>query len=112
MFTRKALIKHIESFLVELIAAGYDPTKVILFGSYANGSPTEMSDIDLAVWDARFTGSGTVDVTPIASIISKHQRIELHPFAEGETEEINPFISEIVKKGIRLQIPSLIINLS
>jgi predicted nucleotidyltransferase len=35
--------------IVKQIAEGYQPIKVILFGSYAHGKPTEDSDIDLLI---------------------------------------------------------------
>jgi predicted nucleotidyltransferase len=35
--------------IVKRIAEGYQPTKVILFGSHAWGQPTEDSDIDLLI---------------------------------------------------------------
>jgi predicted nucleotidyltransferase len=35
--------------MVEKIRAGYDPQRIILFGSYAYGEPTEHSDIDLLI---------------------------------------------------------------
>ena len=35
--------------LVDEIALGYKPEKIYLFGSYANGNPTEDSDIDLFI---------------------------------------------------------------
>jgi uncharacterized protein len=35
--------------IVLKIAQGYDPDKIILFGSYANGIPDEHSDLDLLV---------------------------------------------------------------
>jgi len=35
--------------MVERIRVGYDPERIILFGSYAYGEPTEHSDIDLLV---------------------------------------------------------------
>lgn len=35
--------------LVKEIARGYQPEKIYLFGSYANGSPTYDSDIDLFI---------------------------------------------------------------
>lgn len=35
--------------LVNEIARGYQPEKIYLFGSYANGSPTYDSDIDLFI---------------------------------------------------------------
>ncbi|MEK7679063.1 MAG: nucleotidyltransferase domain-containing protein [Deltaproteobacteria bacterium] len=37
------------SNIVELLKKGYKPEKVILFGSYAWGSPTEESDIDILI---------------------------------------------------------------
>ncbi|OIN95978.1 hypothetical protein AUJ66_07730 [Candidatus Desantisbacteria bacterium CG1_02_38_46] len=35
--------------IVNQVKDGYDPEKIILFGSYAWGKPTEYSDIDLLV---------------------------------------------------------------
>jgi predicted nucleotidyltransferase len=35
--------------IVKKIVSGYNPDKIILFGSYANGKPTEDSDLDLMV---------------------------------------------------------------
>lgn len=35
------------SEIVDKIASGYDPDKIILFGSYAAGNPNEHSDLDL-----------------------------------------------------------------
>ena len=37
------------SEIVNKIAAGYNPDKIILFSSYATGSPNEDSDLDLFV---------------------------------------------------------------
>jgi len=105
MLTRKALTHYINSFIADLKTAGYEPTKVILFGSYAAGQPHEESDIDLAVWDKRFVGLGTVDIVPILSIISKYPQLELHPFHTDETEDDNPFIGEITRLGTELYNP-------
>ncbi|GAA3998276.1 nucleotidyltransferase domain-containing protein [Hymenobacter fastidiosus] len=35
--------------IVRRIVAGYQPDRIILFGSYAYGTPTEDSDLDLLV---------------------------------------------------------------
>jgi predicted nucleotidyltransferase len=32
-----------------MIASGYNPEKIILFGSFANGNPDENSDLDLFI---------------------------------------------------------------
>ena len=37
------------SEIVNKIASGYKPDKIILFGSYARGNPDEDSDLDLFV---------------------------------------------------------------
>ncbi len=36
-------IEEIKNIIIDTV----DPEKIILFGSYANGSPTEQSDVDL-----------------------------------------------------------------
>lgn len=100
MLTRKALNQRIENFIADIKTAGYSPSRVVLFGSYANGRPTDLSDIDLAVWDKKFIGCGTKDIEPIASIVSKYPLLELHPFSEDDTESNNPFVKEITRYGI------------
>jgi len=40
--------EQIES-VVQVIVEGYEPMKIILFGSYAYGHPTKDSDLDLLV---------------------------------------------------------------
>jgi len=40
--------KQIES-VVQVIVEGYEPMKIILFGSYAYGHPTKDSDLDLLI---------------------------------------------------------------
>jgi uncharacterized protein len=42
-------IQTILDEIVKKIIAGYSPRKIILFGSYAYGMPTEDSDIDLLI---------------------------------------------------------------
>lgn len=100
MLTRKTLNQRISDFVTDLKLAGYSPTRVVLFGSYAKGKPNELSDIDLAVWDKKFTGCGTADIEPIASIVSKYPLLELHPFSEEDTENNNPFVKEILTHGV------------
>jgi predicted nucleotidyltransferase len=45
----RAQIQAILDQIVKKIIAGYSPRKIILFGSYAYGMPTEDSDIDLLI---------------------------------------------------------------
>lgn len=41
--------KHLITQIIAKIIANYEPEKIILFGSYANGNATEHSDIDLLI---------------------------------------------------------------
>lgn len=102
MFTRKALNTYINGFLSDIRQRGYEPFRVVLFGSYAYGRPNDESDVDLAVWDKKFTGCGTADIEDIVSAVSKFPRLELHTFSEEDTPEANPFAAEILKKGVML----------
>jgi len=45
----KEEVKNILSEIVEKLKSEYKPLKIILFGSYAYGNPTEDSDIDLLI---------------------------------------------------------------
>ncbi len=45
----KKEVKTIVSEIVEKLKREYKPLKIILFGSYAYGNPTEDSDIDLLI---------------------------------------------------------------
>ncbi|MFN0049324.1 MAG: nucleotidyltransferase family protein [Cytophagales bacterium] len=105
MLTRKKLFNLIHNFLTELKALGYQPEKVILFGSYAKGNPHENSDVDLAIWNEGFSGVNFIDFEPFVHIVSKYHPLQLHTFASGETELDNPFIQEITSKGILIDLP-------
>jgi predicted nucleotidyltransferase len=45
----KEEVKKMLAEIVEKLKSEYKPLKIILFGSYAYGNPTEDSDIDLLI---------------------------------------------------------------
>lgn len=100
MVTISNLKKMISQLVVELFSNGIEPTKVILFGSYAKGCVKQNSDIDIAVWSPNFTGQRLLDIERIAPMISKFQDLELHTFSLEDTKFNNPFIEEIENTGI------------
>ncbi len=101
MFTRKSLKIIIREFILELKSKGYSPSKVILFGSYAKGRPHEHSDIDLAIWDEKFTGCIPLDVESLLKLKIKFPTLlELHTYHASETAESDPFIGVIENHGI------------
>jgi predicted nucleotidyltransferase len=106
MFTRKALFQKVNEFLKSLQAeAGYPVSRAVLFGSYAKGGIKPESDIDLALWSSRFEGSLFTDLPPIAKIVSRFHPISIRPFPESASSLDFPFIEEILKSGIEIEIP-------
>ncbi len=102
--------KRIETLLkkiVETISEEYTPDKIILFGSYGYGTPTEESDIDLLIireTDKPFH-KRWAEVCHIISEIRKGKGIAFSPFVVTPQElqerlEIgDQFFEEIVNKG-------------
>ncbi len=91
--------------IVRKLVAGYAPQKVILFGSYARGSPRADSDIDLLI--IKETSERFIDrwVT-VRRLLSDPQRfipletIILTPQEIAHRLEIgDQFIAEILKEG-------------
>jgi predicted nucleotidyltransferase len=91
--------------LVETIAREYRPQKVILFGSYARGRPTEDSDIDLLIikdTDARMVDR-FVEVKRL--IYDPQLRVPVSPlvYTPRELEERldmeDDFVKEIIREG-------------
>ena len=89
--------------IVTKIVSGYNPDKIILFGSYATGKPTEDSDLDLMVIKATDLPrpQRTVQVRkmlygamiPIDLIVYTPQEI-----AESKENKFS-FVSEVLNTG-------------
>jgi len=101
MYDKNTVIEIINHFISELTSAGYTPDEIFLFGSYARGNPHKFSDIDVAVWDRKFSGCLPLDIENIKSILSKYSSIELHTFNSEDKD--SPIISEIKTNGIRIK---------
>ncbi len=106
MVNRTTAIKMSYELLEALKQEGYQPAKAYLFGSVAKGNQHAHSDIDLAVWDSRFCGCLTIDYEPIKHILSRFPLVEMHTFSSSEDETTNPWITEILSHGIRLDLRS------
>jgi predicted nucleotidyltransferase len=78
-------------------------TEVILFGSYASGTPHKHSDIDIAVVSPDFENKG---ITFKADIFSKAKincsiDVDIHPFTDTSLKNARPtnFMGHILKTG-------------
>jgi len=103
--TTDARIRKIIIEVLDRILKGYKPKKVILFGSYAYGEPTEDSDIDLLI--IKDTDKRPIDrwVEVKRLLRDRGRTLPVSPFVytEKEIEERlaikDFFIEEIFEKG-------------
>lgn len=96
--------KGMISKIVEKIKKEYQPEKIILFGSYAYGKPTEDSDIDLLI--IKESNKRRIDrFCEVRKIIRDIKGISVQPvvFTRAEINKRlkigDDFIKEILKKG-------------
>jgi predicted nucleotidyltransferase len=102
MLTKKNAIETAGLFIADLKTLGYNPTQAWLFGSVVSEKVNAYSDIDLALWDNKFTGVLHLDGEKIKRLLLKYKLIELHSFPASLTENEDPFIGEIKKTGERI----------
>jgi len=79
------------------------PKSVYVFGSYAWGTPTPDSDIDVAVVSGDLSGDRIEDQV----LLMRYRwdvdlRIEPHPFRPEDFTPDNPWVAEILRSGIKI----------
>ncbi len=88
--------------LSEQITREFRPEKVILFGSYAQGSPREDSDVDLLIL-LPFQGSGFRKAMDILNQLNPQFSVDLivrHPEdAQRRYQQGDPLIQEAMDNG-------------
>jgi predicted nucleotidyltransferase len=81
--------------------------KVYLYGSYANGTPNEWSDVDICFFSVAFNGKRSVDILPMFySLARKYQPdicFEPRVFPTSELNNDNPFVKEIINTGYEIK---------
>ena len=99
------ILNAIEKY-IDAVSSHYRIDAVILFGSYAKGTNTDDSDIDIAI-----VSRDIIDKLDDMAKLMKFRRdidlrIEPHPIRTDEfRENETPFINEIIKTGIELYAP-------
>ncbi|MCL6258683.1 nucleotidyltransferase domain-containing protein [Aquiflexum sp. TKW24L] len=99
---RKEIINIAQEFALKVLET-HSGARFYLFGSFAKGSQTEESDIDIAVVlnDFPDTREKQVELMKIRRAIDS--RIEPHPFREKEFVESNPLANEVLKYGLEIK---------
>ncbi len=103
MVKKRQEIKNIiERYINELFKLRVKVSQVILYGSYAKGTPKEYSDIDLAVVSPTFQ---KLDIFERQLILSRaHHKfgepIEPIGLTPKQVREKNGFVREIIETGV------------
>lgn len=101
MYTKENIDSIIHSFL-DSIKNEIRIDKVFLFGSYAKGTSSKYSDIDLAIVSRDFEGVRFFDRKRLIKYIVKvNTDIQLHPFKLEDFTTDDPFVEEIIRTGIQ-----------
>jgi len=96
-------LDRIISEFVALLSKTVRVEAIILYGSYANGSPDEWSDIDVAVISPDFEGLPMWERQRIISRATVDRHPSLAPIGYPSSEYHNPgphsFLREIIRTG-------------
>jgi predicted nucleotidyltransferase len=98
-------INHMAKNYVNDVRRVMPVSKALLFGSYAKGSATELSDIDICFFLDSFDGRRRVDVLKeLLSLTSGYKGFFFEPtvFQTAEIQNGNPFVEEILRTGTEL----------
>ncbi len=98
--SKASIINLIKKYIARLKENNISVEKVLLFGSYMQGTPREDSDIDIAVISSVFKGDRYSDrrlIIPLRRGIDS--RIEPIPFTPEDYAEGGMLIDEIKRTG-------------
>lgn len=102
---KKVIAKEIKSFY-HLVKTAYPVKKVILYGSYAKGTATKDSDIDVGVVIDLPEHVNKVTVT--ANLFHMARKVDVHIeplcilWSEYKNRERGSILSEIIKTGVEV----------
>lgn len=85
-----------------LVRKHFDLDKVILFGSYAKGTSSENSDIDVAVIVKSFTGD-YFSVVPLLWKLRRQVDDRIEPVLFEKDRDESGFLAAILKQGIEIK---------
>jgi len=102
----KSIKLLISKYVSELKKNGIEISKVILFGSYADGNPTKNSDIDLAIISPQFDDGNKEKYSSILWLCTEVVDYIIEPIGIGEKffhgEEFSPLLDLLKAKGLEV----------
>jgi len=94
----KEEVRQIARQYADMVRQEYDPLRVILFGSYVNGTPHEYSDIDIAVVFKGFVGSKYKTWAKLVGI-SWHVATDIETHMMDDNYDPLGFLEHVYKTG-------------
>jgi uncharacterized protein len=95
--TRRVPMRQISAYC-DVVAREFHPDKIILFGSYANGSATPDSDVDLVIM-MPFRGSDTDKVVEIRGRVEAPFPMDLLVWKPTRAAKGDPFTRAVLREG-------------
>lgn len=105
----EAINKLVESYASD-VSTVFPVDKVVLFGSHAKGVATAQSDIDVCFFLSSFGDRRRVDILKeLLGLMHNYKRVHFEPtvFPTAEIQNDNPFVKEILRTGIEVNLNSL-----
>ena len=98
MLDKKAVRKIVVDYSSE-VRKMFNPTRIILFGSYVNGTPNELSDIDVAVLVKDFEGDWDNTLTKLYGLKWADEFTDIEPHLLDENHDPSGFVEHVIKTG-------------
>ena len=94
---RESALKSAMTYAVE-VKKIFDPYSIILYGSYANGTPDPESDIDVAVIFNDYQGDWLKD-SALLWKLTRNVSTRIEPILLDRTQDANGFVNSVLNTG-------------
>ena len=94
----KKSVRQVAQKYADKVLNEFNPNKIILFGSYVNGTPREWSDIDIAVIINGFQGEWLDAASRLYGLTWDFDEI-IEPHLLDETHDPSGFVEHVIKTG-------------
>ena len=86
------------------VRSSFPVDKVILFGSYASGTATELSDVDIAFFFRNYGDKTRFDIGLQLQKLCRRYKAYFEPlvFETADIKRGNPFVREILRTGLEI----------
>jgi predicted nucleotidyltransferase len=79
--------------------------RVFLYGSYAKGTATDQSDLDVCFFSQSFENLSSIEImSQLFRFTRKYKGVDIEPrgFSTSELSNDNPFVKEILRTGLEI----------